>query len=173
MTDDVSIVVQNIHLLQLLHDFAIPGVNPTPDIQPTAHDDNRNTTNGYVNQEAPAPSPLRKHTTQQRSQRRPNSKHRMLDSQVRPPLPQRHNVAQYHLGEEIDAAGPETLHDSSEDENSATIRGTAYRTADCEDSYGGHHGVLATPHVAELTVQRLEDCTGEEERGSNPGKISA
>lgn len=92
----------------------------------------------------------------------------MLDGKIRSAMAKWYDVAENHLSEEVDTAGAKTLNDPAEDENGARMCSTADRAANCENSNRKNERHLSTHHVAELTVERLEDGAGEEESGSDP-----
>tara|TARA_R110002003_G_scaffold62_20_gene5714 strand:- start:89 stop:496 length:408 start_codon:yes stop_codon:yes gene_type:complete len=116
---------------------------------------------------------FRKNTTKQRSQRRADGESDVLDRQIRTSLAQRNEVAENHLGEEINATSTQTLHNSTKDKHGARLRCTADGASASEDGDSKHHWVLSSPHVAELAIQGLEDGAREEKGGSDPRELGA
>lgn len=112
---------------------------------------------------SPSPSKrISKKTSQGPSRRRPSSIHHVDVALPDTALLQRHNIRKENRHDGAHASATDSGDRSGEAELRHALSEAASQTADAEDGVCKQEACLAAKDVAELAVERLEACQGEE-----------
>lgn len=136
-------------------------------------DNDRQGTNGQVDEESPAPGSLvDKDTTEQGSNDGRDTKDGTNDTLVFATIAERDQVCNDDHDHGHDTTSTNTGNTTSDDHHGHALGSTAQSGSNQEDSGSKQEGGLSTKDVTEATIQWLEGCRCQEVRDTDPGDVA-